>query len=85
MENIEAQFNELKTQLEALHRKTPSNKLSMVVFSGDMDKVLAAHPTYRFDVTIAGDERTRASPRSRMSSGKSPPCIASTPTRRPSS
>lgn len=42
MQNIEAQINELKTQLETLNQKTPSNKLSMIVFSGDMDKVLAA-------------------------------------------
>jgi peroxiredoxin family protein len=42
MQNFETQFEELKTQVEALSNKTVDNKLSMVVFSGDLDKVLAA-------------------------------------------
>ena len=42
MQNIEKQFSELKSQLEALEKRTAENKLSMVVFSGDLDKVIAA-------------------------------------------
>jgi peroxiredoxin family protein len=42
MENIEAQIEELKMQMNALQKKTPANKLAMVVFSGDLDKALAA-------------------------------------------
>jgi peroxiredoxin family protein len=42
MEQIEKQLAEMKAQIEALNKKTPSNKLSMVVFSGDLDKILAA-------------------------------------------
>lgn len=42
MENMAEQIEELKNQLSALQKKTPSNKLAMVVFSGDLDKALAA-------------------------------------------
>jgi peroxiredoxin family protein len=42
MEQIEKQLAEMKDQLDALQNKTPSNKLSMIVFSGDLDKVLAS-------------------------------------------
>jgi len=42
MQNLELQFDELKSQVEALNKKTTENKLSMIVFSGDLDKVLAA-------------------------------------------
>jgi len=42
MEHLEQQMAELKTQLSAIEKKTAENKLSMIVFSGDMDKVLAA-------------------------------------------
>jgi len=42
MQNIESQLEALKTQVDALGKKTAENKLAMVVFSGDMDKVLAA-------------------------------------------
>ena len=42
MKSLEVQFDELKSQVEALNKKTAENKLSMVVFSGDLDKVLAA-------------------------------------------
>jgi len=42
MATIEEQVAELKTQLDAMQSKTPSNKLSMIVFSGDLDKALAA-------------------------------------------
>ncbi|MGQ9671150.1 MAG: DsrE/DsrF/DrsH-like family protein [Desulfosoma sp.] len=39
---VEQQVAELRAQLDALHRRVPSNKLSMVVFSGDLDRALAA-------------------------------------------
>ncbi len=42
MSTIEEQVAELKAQLDAMQSKTPSNKLSMIVFSGDLDKALAA-------------------------------------------
>lgn len=42
LEQVEKQVVELRQQIEALTKKTPSNKLSMVVFNGDLDKVLAA-------------------------------------------
>ena len=42
MQNVETQLEELKSSLEALNKKTAENKLAMIIFSGDMDKVLAA-------------------------------------------
>jgi peroxiredoxin family protein len=42
MQNIENQFAELKSQVAALDKKTAEDKLSMVVFSGDLDKIIAA-------------------------------------------
>jgi len=42
MQNMEEQFTKLKSQVEALAKKAPENKLSMIVFSGDLDKILAA-------------------------------------------
>jgi peroxiredoxin family protein len=42
MENLEVRFDELKAQVDALSEQTVENKLSMVVFSGDLDKALAA-------------------------------------------
>lgn len=42
MEQLAAQLEALQTRLEAVEKKSPENKLSMIVFSGDMDKVLAA-------------------------------------------
>ena len=42
MQNIENQFTEFKSQLAALEKKIPEDKLSMVVFSGDLDKIIAA-------------------------------------------
>ena len=42
MENIEEQIEKLKSQLEAVDKKTTENKISMIVFSGDLDKVLAS-------------------------------------------
>jgi len=42
MENLAEQVELLKTQVEALNNNAPEEKLSMVVFSGDLDKLLAA-------------------------------------------
>ncbi len=42
LERIEAEIAQMKAQLQAISGKTPENKLSMVVFSGDLDKVLAS-------------------------------------------
>jgi peroxiredoxin family protein len=42
MDNVEKHLEELKSQFEAFDKKAPSNKLSMIVFSGDLDKALAA-------------------------------------------
>jgi peroxiredoxin family protein len=42
MQNLETQFEELKSQVDALSKQTVENKLSMVVFSGELDKALAA-------------------------------------------
>jgi len=42
MEAIEKQMAEFKTQLESLSKGTAEDKLSMIVFSGDLDKVLAS-------------------------------------------
>jgi peroxiredoxin family protein len=42
IEDLEKQISELKTQLESLAEAAPENKLSMVVFSGELDKALAA-------------------------------------------
>lgn len=42
MQNIENQIQELKSGLEAVDKKTAENRLAMIVFSGDMDKVLAS-------------------------------------------
>ena len=41
-DDLETQFAELKTKVEALSAESAQNKLSMIVFSGDMDKVLAS-------------------------------------------
>ena len=42
MEQVETQLAELKAQLDALQKRVPENKLSMICFSGDMDKTLAS-------------------------------------------
>jgi len=42
LEEVQKQIAELKTRMEALSKATPSNKISMIVFSGDLDKVLAS-------------------------------------------
>jgi len=41
-QNIENQIEELKSRLDAVDKKTAENKLAMIVFSGDLDKALAA-------------------------------------------
>jgi len=42
IKELESQIADLKLKIEDMDKKNPSNKLSMVVFSGDMDKILAA-------------------------------------------
>jgi hypothetical protein len=42
MQNIENQLAEFKSQLAALNKKVPEDKLSMIVFSGDLDKIIAS-------------------------------------------
>ena len=42
LEQIEQQLAGMKQQLEELSGRTQENKLSMVVFSGDLDRVLAS-------------------------------------------
>ena len=42
MSNLEEQVAQLQSQVDAMKRQTPANKLSMIVFSGDLDKALAA-------------------------------------------
>ena len=41
-EEFEKQLSELKSKVEALTADQPENKISMIVFSGDLDKALAA-------------------------------------------
>jgi peroxiredoxin family protein len=42
LKNLESRINQLKSSFDELKKDNPSNKLSMVVFSGDLDKILAA-------------------------------------------
>jgi peroxiredoxin family protein len=42
MPEFDTQMADLKAQLDALQGRMPENKLSMICFSGDLDKVLAA-------------------------------------------
>ena len=42
MSNLEEQVAQLQAQLDEMKSQTPSNKLAMIVFSGDLDKALAA-------------------------------------------
>ena len=42
MQQVEEKFDALQTQLEGLQNRSAQNKLAMVVFSGELDKVLAA-------------------------------------------
>jgi len=39
---IEKQMDELKSQLDALSKALPENKIALIVFRGDLDMVLAA-------------------------------------------
>jgi peroxiredoxin family protein len=39
---IEKQVDELKSRLESLSQAVPENKIALIVFSGDLDRVLAA-------------------------------------------
>lgn len=39
---LEEKMAEFKSQLEAVTKGVPENKLSMIIFSGDLDKVLAS-------------------------------------------
>ena len=41
-EEIEKQIADLKAQVDVLSQNQPGNKISMIVFSGDLDKALAA-------------------------------------------
>jgi peroxiredoxin family protein len=42
MQNLEQQLAGLQSRIEVLEGRAPSNKLSMIVFSGDLDKALAS-------------------------------------------
>jgi peroxiredoxin family protein len=42
MQELEKKIDQLKAQLESIQKRQPENKLAMVVFSGDLDKALAA-------------------------------------------
>jgi len=42
MDEIKKQIQELKERIDSLERKQPKDKLSMIVFSGSLDKILAA-------------------------------------------
>jgi peroxiredoxin family protein len=42
MESMEQQLADLQQRLQTLEGRAASNKISMIVFSGDMDKVLAS-------------------------------------------
>jgi peroxiredoxin family protein len=42
LEALERQVAELKTQMDGLVKNSPEDKLSMIVFSGDLDKALAS-------------------------------------------
>jgi peroxiredoxin family protein len=42
LKDLEGQISIIKDKLESLTKAAPENKLSMIVFSGDLDKILAA-------------------------------------------
>ncbi|RLC47313.1 MAG: NADH dehydrogenase FAD-containing subunit, partial [Candidatus Cloacimonadota bacterium] len=42
MENFQNEIAELKKRIDNLERNQPKDKLSMIVFSGSLDKILAA-------------------------------------------
>jgi peroxiredoxin family protein len=41
MKNLEKEMAELKNQVEALAEASPENKIALIMFSGELDKVLA--------------------------------------------
>lgn len=42
MEKLEQRIKDLEEQMEDIKRNMPQDQLSMVVFSGDLDRMLAA-------------------------------------------
>jgi peroxiredoxin family protein len=42
LKGLEGQIAEIRMKLEGLSKATPENKISLIVFSGDLDKVLAS-------------------------------------------
>ncbi len=42
LKEVQQQIDEIKSKVESLFKASPENKLSMIVFSGDLDKVLAS-------------------------------------------
>jgi peroxiredoxin family protein len=42
LDSLQAQVDDLKKQLDALRKDTPGDQLSMIVFSGALDKMIAA-------------------------------------------
>jgi len=42
VQQLEEEFKSLQDRFDMLNKRTPDNKLSMIVFSGELDKVLAA-------------------------------------------
>jgi peroxiredoxin family protein len=42
MEQLEEQVKALQAQVKSMQKRSPENKLAIVVFSGDLDKVLAS-------------------------------------------
>jgi peroxiredoxin family protein len=42
LKEVQQQMDEIKSRLEFLSKAIPENKLSMIVFSGDLDKILAS-------------------------------------------
>ena len=42
LEDLEAQIKDIQNQLQEMSGAAPQNKLSMIVFSGDLDKLLAS-------------------------------------------
>jgi peroxiredoxin family protein len=42
LDTLQQQVQQLQAQVDALRAQSPDNRLSMVVFSGDLDRVLAA-------------------------------------------
>ena len=42
LKEVQQQIDEIRSKLESLAKTAPENKLSMIVFSGDLDKVFAS-------------------------------------------